>query len=55
MDVIPEIALGPLGLVDDLGVVGAVGMFVYRLVQARRQSGHEHDGPSNSSPQRKVR
>ena len=37
VDVLPEAALGPLGLVDDLGVVGAVGVFVYRLIQARQQ------------------
>ena len=38
VDVLPEVVLGPVGLIDDLGVVGAVGMFVYRLVQARRQA-----------------
>ena len=37
VDVLPEAVLGPFGLVDDLGVVGAVGMFVYRLIQARQQ------------------
>lgn len=36
VDVLPEVVLGPIGLVDDLGVMGAVGMFVYRLIQARR-------------------
>ena len=36
VDALPELALGPFGLVDDLGVVGAVGMFVYKLIQARR-------------------
>jgi len=36
VDVLPEVPLGPIGLIDDLGVVGAVGVFVYRLVQARR-------------------
>jgi hypothetical protein len=36
VDALPEGLLGPFGLVDDLGVVGAVGMFVYRLIQARR-------------------
>jgi uncharacterized membrane protein YkvA (DUF1232 family) len=38
VDVLPEAGLGPLGLIDDLGVVGAVGVFVYRLIQARRQT-----------------
>ncbi len=36
VDVLPEIVLGPLGLVDDAGVVAGVGFFVYRLVVARR-------------------
>lgn len=45
VDVLPEAALGPFGLVDDLGVVGAVGMFVYRLIQARRQSAASPDKP----------
>lgn len=38
VDVLPEVPLGPIGLIDDLGVLGAVGMFVYRLIQARRQA-----------------
>ena len=38
VDVLPEVALGPFGLIDDLGVIGAVAMFVYRLIQARRQT-----------------
>lgn len=38
VDALPEVALGPLGLVDDLGVVGAAAMFVYRLIQARRST-----------------
>jgi uncharacterized membrane protein YkvA (DUF1232 family) len=50
VDVLPEAALGPFGLVDDLGVVGAVGMFVYRLIQARQQfqsgAGNPGSGPS---------
>jgi uncharacterized membrane protein YkvA (DUF1232 family) len=37
VDALPEAVLGPFGLIDDLGVVGAVGMFVYRLIQARKQ------------------
>jgi uncharacterized membrane protein YkvA (DUF1232 family) len=36
VDALPEAVLGPFGLIDDLGVVGAVGMFVYKLIQARR-------------------
>jgi hypothetical protein len=44
VDVVPEAALGPFGLIDDMGVVGAVAMFVFRLVQARRNAGLEVDG-----------
>jgi uncharacterized membrane protein YkvA (DUF1232 family) len=36
VDVLPEAVLGPIGLIDDVGVMGAVGIFVYRLIQARR-------------------
>jgi len=33
---LPEAILGPLGLVDDAGVLAAVALFVYKLVKARR-------------------
>jgi len=33
---LPEAILGPLGLVDDAGVVAAVVLFVYKLVKARQ-------------------
>jgi hypothetical protein len=36
IDVLPEALLGPLGLVDDAGVVTGVAFFVYKLVTARR-------------------
>lgn len=36
VDVLPEVVLGPLGLVDDAGVVTGVAFFVYRLVKARQ-------------------
>lgn len=36
IDLLPEAILGPLGLVDDAGVVAAVVLFVYKLVQARK-------------------
>ena len=49
VDLLPEVVLGPVGLIDDLGVVGAVGMFVYRLVQARR----EMIEPSTDTPEGK--
>ena len=37
VDVVPEALLGPLGLVDDTGVVAAVSIWVYRLVKAREK------------------
>ena len=36
IDLLPEAILGPLGLVDDAGVLAAVALFVYKLVKARR-------------------
>ncbi|GAA4108475.1 hypothetical protein GCM10022415_01120 [Knoellia locipacati] len=36
VDVVPEAVLGPLGLVDDAGVVGVAVLFVLRLARARR-------------------
>jgi uncharacterized membrane protein YkvA (DUF1232 family) len=37
VDVLPEAVLGPLGLVDDTGVLAVVGIWVYRLVKARQK------------------
>jgi uncharacterized membrane protein YkvA (DUF1232 family) len=37
VDVLPEAVLGPLGLVDDTGVIAAVGVWVYKLVKARQK------------------
>lgn len=37
IDVVPEVLLGPLGLVDDTGVVAAVAVWVYRLTKARQR------------------
>lgn len=37
VDVVPEALLGPLGLVDDTGVVAAVAIWVYKLVKARQK------------------
>jgi uncharacterized membrane protein YkvA (DUF1232 family) len=37
VDLLPEAVLGPIGLVDDAGVLTITGMFVYRLIQGRRQ------------------
>ena len=36
VDVVPEAVLGPLGLVDDAGVVGAAVLFALRVARARR-------------------
>jgi len=36
VDVLPEVVLGPLGLVDDAGVITGVAFFVWKLVRARR-------------------
>ena len=36
VDVVPEAVLGPLGLVDDAGVVGVAVLFALRVARARR-------------------
>src|SRR5688500_10311517 len=54
IDLVPEAILGPLGLVDDAGVVAAVVLFVYKLVKARRilaDGGIELSRPGRRSPQ----
>jgi len=38
IDVLPEAVLGPLGLVDDTGVIAVVGVWVYKLVRPARSS-----------------
>lgn len=37
IDVLPEALLGPLGLVDDAGVITGVTIFVYKIVKARQR------------------
>ena len=37
IDVVPEALLGPLGLVDNTGVIAVVGIWVYKLVKARQK------------------
>ena len=37
VDVVPEALLGPLGLIDDTGVVAVVAIWVYKLVKARQK------------------
>jgi uncharacterized membrane protein YkvA (DUF1232 family) len=36
IDVVPELVLGPLGLLDDTGVTVAAALFVYKLVKTQR-------------------
>ena len=54
VDALPEVVLGPLGLVDDVGVVGAVGIFVYRMIQARREM-TATSGPATTTKRRSPR
>ena len=37
VDVVPEALLGPLGLVDDSGVLVVVAVWVYKLTRARQR------------------
>ena len=37
IDVLPEVMLGPLGLLDDAGAVTAAAIFVYKLARAKRR------------------
>ena len=37
VDVIPEALLGPIGLVDDTGIIAVVGVWVYKLVKTRQK------------------
>jgi uncharacterized membrane protein YkvA (DUF1232 family) len=35
IDIIPELLTGPLGLVDDLGIVVGAGLAIYKLLTGR--------------------
>lgn len=37
VDVVPEALLGPLGLVDDTGVMAVAAIWVYKLVKTRQK------------------
>lgn len=53
IDLVPEAILGPLGLVDDAGVVAAAVLFIYKLVKARRilaEGGIELGWPGRRAP-----
>ena len=37
VDVLPEVMLGPIGLLDDAGAATAAAVFVYKLVTVKRR------------------
>src|SRR5512133_2051048 len=37
IDALPEVILGPIGLLDDAGAVTAAAVFVYKLVMVKRR------------------
>ena len=37
IDVLPEVILGPIGLLDDAGAVTAAAVFVYKLVTVKKR------------------
>jgi len=37
VDVLPEVILGPIGLLDDAGAATAAAVFVYKLVTVKRR------------------
>ena len=37
VDVVPEALLGPIGLVDDTGIIAVVAVWVYKLVKTRQK------------------
>ena len=37
IDVLPEVLLGPIGLLDDAGAATAAAVFVYKLVTVKRR------------------
>jgi uncharacterized membrane protein YkvA (DUF1232 family) len=40
VDVLPEVMLGPLGLLDDVGAVTAAAVFLYKLVTVKKRLQH---------------
>ena len=49
VDVLPEVMLGPLGLVDDAGVVTAVAVFVYKVMTVKGQlEKRRHEGSTKA-------
>lgn len=45
IDIIPELLAGPFGILDDLGVLGAAGWGVYRLLRGRPDVGPNPQQP----------
>ncbi|MGN6501902.1 MAG: DUF1232 domain-containing protein [Pseudolysinimonas sp.] len=37
LDLVPEAILGPLGLLDDAGVIVGAGIAIWKLLQGRRK------------------
>jgi uncharacterized membrane protein YkvA (DUF1232 family) len=37
VDVLPEVMLGPIGLLDDAGAVTAAAVFVYKIVSVKKR------------------
>jgi uncharacterized membrane protein YkvA (DUF1232 family) len=37
VDLVPEALLGPIGIIDDTGVIAVVSIWVYKLVKARQK------------------
>ena len=35
VDIIPELLTGPLGFIDDLGILGVAGFAIYKLLTGR--------------------
>ena len=53
IDVLPEVLLGPIGLLDDAGVTAGTAIFIYKLIQTRKrliEAGVM--GPGVSAPRR---
>jgi uncharacterized membrane protein YkvA (DUF1232 family) len=39
IDIIPELLTGPLGFIDDLGILGVAGFAIYKLLTGRSPGG----------------
>lgn len=49
LDIIPELLTGPFGLLDDLGVLGAAGWGIWRLLRDRPDA-NPNAGPNPQPP-----